>query len=111
MIVSCEEIVPAATLRKDPNQNMLPPFMVDAVVHAPMGAHPTACHFFYDYDPAHMRMYGRLAPDDDLFKKYLDEWVYGPADQDAYTGRIDPDQLRAIQADHDLGYAPGLDRR
>ena len=32
VVVTCEEIVPAADLRLDPDQNALPPFLVDAVV-------------------------------------------------------------------------------
>ena len=43
VIVSCEEIVPESYLRLDPDQNALPPFLVDAVVPVPFGAHPTAC--------------------------------------------------------------------
>ncbi|HUK75964.1 MAG TPA: CoA-transferase, partial [Thermoleophilia bacterium] len=64
VVVTCEEIVPAAELRVDPDQNALPPFLVDAVVLAPHGAHPTACRYFYDYDPAFLNDYRRAARDD-----------------------------------------------
>ena len=68
VIVSCEQIVPAAELRLDPDQNALPPFLVDAVVLAPYGAHPTACRFFYDYDPRHLNEYRTVARDDDALR-------------------------------------------
>lgn len=111
VIVSCERIVPRSWIRQDPNQNCLPPFMVDAVVPAPFGAHPTACHYFYDYDPAHLKMYGQMAADDDSFRKYLDDWVFKPADQTEYLNLVGPADLKKIEADPFLGYAPGLDRR
>jgi len=111
VIVTCEEVVPAGFLRQDPDQNSLPPFLVDAVVPAPFGAHPTACHFFYDYDPRHLNMYRQVAGDDDRFRRYLDEWVYGVADQEAYLAKVGAFDLMRVKANSCLGYAPGLDRR
>ena len=111
VIVTCEEIVPRAWIREDPDQNSLPGFLVDAVVHVPWGAHPTACHRFYDYDPGHLNLYKRVARDDDAWAEYLDEWVYGPADHAAYLDRVGGAVLTRIRADRSIGYAPGLDRR
>jgi len=111
VIVTCEEVVPAGFLRQDPDQNSLPPFLVDAVVAAPYGAHPTACHFFYDYDPRHLNMYRQAAGDEDGFRRYLDEWVYGVPDQEAYLAKVGAADLMRIKANSSLGYAPGLDRR
>jgi glutaconate CoA-transferase subunit A len=88
LIVTCEEIVPRSFIRLDPDQNTLPPFFVDAIVKAPYGAHPTACFGFYDYDPKHLYHYKKVAKDDDSFKEYLDEWVYGVADHEEYLNRV-----------------------
>ncbi|MFH0958482.1 MAG: CoA-transferase [Pseudomonadota bacterium] len=111
VIVTCEEILPRAQIRKDPDQNSLPPFVIDAVVKAPMAAHPTACHYFYDYDPSHLRMYADMASNDDKFNRYLKEWVYDIPDQSAYLEKVGLTQLDRIKADPVLGYAPGLDRK
>jgi len=111
VIVTCEEVVPSAFLRQDPDQNSLPPFLVDAVVQAPFGAHPTACHYYYDYDPRHLNMYRQVAGDDKDFRTYLKEWVYGVADQEAYLAKVGVSDLMRIKANSSLGYAPGLDRR
>jgi glutaconate CoA-transferase subunit A len=111
VIVTCEEVVPSAFLRQDPDQNSLPPFLVDAVVPAPFGAHPTACHYYYDYDPRHLNMYRQVAGDDNDFRKYLKEWVYEVADQEAYLAKVGVSDLMRIKANSSLGYAPGLDRR
>jgi len=111
VVVTCEEIVPAATLRADPDQNALPPFLVDAVVCVPHGAHPTACRFFYDYDPGFLNSYARAARDDQAWATFLDEWVYSVADHDEYLAKIGAEQLARIKADPVRGYAIGLDRR
>ena len=111
VIVTCEEIVPAHTLREDPDQNTLPPFLIDAVVHAPYGAHPTACHYFYDYDPRHLNYYRQVAGDDDGFRRYLDEWVYALDSQEAYLTKVGAADLINIKANTKVGFAPGLDRR
>lgn len=110
VIVSCEEILPTEQIRKDPDQNSLPPFLVDAIVPAPFGAHPTACYPFYDYDPVHLKYFAEKAPDDALMKVYLEEWVYPLKDQEDYLAKIGTAGLDNIKADPDRGYAPGLDR-
>jgi glutaconate CoA-transferase subunit A len=111
VIVSCEEILPKEYLRQDPDQNSLPHFLVDAVVHVPFGAHPTSCLYFYDYDPRHLALYKKLASDDAGFQRYLDEWVYPFDTQEQYLTKIGMEDLFRIKANPVLGYKPGLDRR
>ncbi|MCB2226775.1 MAG: hypothetical protein KQH53_08870 [Desulfarculaceae bacterium] len=111
VIVTCEEIVPEEHLREDPDQNTFPGFLVDAVIPAPMGAHPTACHQYYDYDPAHLKLYREYALDDDKFQRYLDEWVLCFDTQEEYLAKVGVADLERIKASRVLGYAPGLDRR
>ena len=111
VIVTCEEIVPEEHLREDPDQNTLPGFLVDAVVPAPLGAHPTACHQYYDYDPAHLKLYRDLASSADGFQRYLEEWVLEPATQEKYLAKVGAPDLERIKANRVLGYAPGLDRK
>lgn len=111
VVVTCEEIVPDDYLRLDPDHNALPPFLVDAVVPVPYGAHPTASPYFYDYDPQHLNQYKAAAKDDELWAAYLDEWVYGVESWDAYLDKIGGAQLARIRANTVSGYAQGLDRR
>jgi glutaconate CoA-transferase subunit A len=111
VVVTCEEIVPDDYLRLDPDQNALPPFLVDAVVPVPYGAHPTACRYFYDYDPQHLNLYKAMAKDDEQWAAYLDEWVYGVASWDEYLDKVGGAQLARIRANTVAGYAQGLDRR
>lgn len=111
VIVTCEELVPSEYLRRDPDQNQLPHFLIDAVIPAPYGAHPTACHLFYDYDPMHLNAFKKIAHNDETFRAYLDEWVYGIEDQAAYLDKVGQADLQKIKSNPAIGYAPGLDRR
>ncbi len=111
VVVTCEEIVPDGYLRLDPGQNSLPPFLVDAVVPVPYGAHPTAVPYFYDYDPAHLNHYKAAAKDDGTWAAYLREWVDEVQSWDGYLDKVGGAQLARIRANTVAGYAPGLDRR
>ncbi len=88
VIVTCEEVVSLTHIRKDPDRNCLPPFLIDAVVPTPFGAHPTACFFHYDYDPRHLNEYRKMAEDDGRFQEYLDRWVYGVKTHAEYLDRV-----------------------
>ena len=111
LIVSCDELVETEAIRENPDQNQIPFFMVDAIVVAPYGAHPTACYGYYDYDPHHFNLYKEMAPDDGTFRQYLDEYVFGVKSHEEYLEKIGKDRLSQIRADPRLGYRPGLDRR
>jgi glutaconate CoA-transferase, subunit A len=111
VIVTCEELVASDALKANPDQNQIPSFCVDAVVHMPYGAYPTACYRYYDYDPAYLNAYRRSAEDDARYSVYLAEFVYGVADHRGLLDKIGNGQLEAIKADHRTGYAVGLDRR
>ncbi len=111
LIVTCEQIVDTEDLKSNPDANCLPSFCVDAVVHAPFGAYPTACFYHYDYDPVFLNNYKKQAGDDKTHKKYLKEWIFDTENHEKMLAMIDPDQLASIKADEHTGYAVKLDRR
>jgi glutaconate CoA-transferase subunit A len=111
VIVTCEEVVDRDTLRENPGANQLPFFCVDAVVHMPMGAYPTACYGCYDYDPAYLNAYRDRAQDDAQYGDYLQRFIFDTADHDHFLALQDVGQLERIKADPRTGYAVGLDRK
>ncbi|MCP3951433.1 MAG: CoA transferase subunit A [Desulfobacterales bacterium] len=111
LIVTCEELLEPGRLKEQPDSNQIPPFCVDAVVHVPYGAYPTACYGCYDYDPVYLNHYKEIAPDDERHRAYLEECVFGTTTHTEFMEKIEPAQLQAIQADKRTGYAVGLDRR
>ncbi len=111
VIVTCEQLVSAEKLRENPDMNQLPFFSVDAVVHVPMGAYPTACYRHYDYDPVYLNDYRDWAGDESRFREYLERFVYGVQDHRAFVDLALGDRKATIAADARTGYAVGLDRR
>jgi len=111
LIITCEELVESEELRKNPDQNQIPFFCVDAVVHVPFGAFPTASYRYYDYDPVYLNEYKEYAADDLRHKKYLEKFVYGVKDHQGLLDLIGEERMEMIKADPRTGYAANLDRR
>jgi glutaconate CoA-transferase subunit A len=110
-IVTCEELVSDEELRSEPWLNQLPNLVPDAVVHVPFGAHPSQCANYYDYDGLFFVMYDNASRTDEAFKEYLEEWVYGVEDNDAYINKLGAARLSNLHVKPGLGYVPGLKRR
>ena len=111
LIVTCEELITDDRLKADPDTNQIPPFCVDAVVHIPWGAWPTACYGCYDYDPAFLNYYKKAASDEKRHGVYLEEFILGIDTHAQRLEKLPPEQLRAIKASGGTGYAKGLDRQ
>ncbi len=106
VIVTCERLVSRREMRRNPDRNQIPFFIVDAVVHLPFGAHPTACYGCYDYDDEHLHRYGKMAKTDQGFLEYLEENIFAVDTFEAYLDRIGEKKLKSIIADPELGYRP-----
>jgi glutaconate CoA-transferase subunit A len=111
LIVTCEQLVDADELRTHSDQNQIPFIHVDAVIHVPYGAYPTACYNYYDYDPVYLKEYYRVAKDDQLFRIYLESHIHGIADQQALLDLAGPARIEMIRADPRTGYAVNLNRK
>lgn len=110
VIVTCEELVAPDDLRDNADLNTLPPFCVDAVCHVPLGAYPTACYGYYDYDPKYLKDYAAYACEDDSFQGYLEKFIFGTDNHKSFLALSEPEQLNKIEADPRTGYASNLDR-
>lgn len=111
LIMTCEELVDTAELRKNPDQNNIPFLNVDAVVVAPNGAYPTACFGCYDYDPKYLWDYAKYAKDDTLYSQYLEKYIYGTKNiEEIIALNGGQKRLDTIKADPRTGYATGLQR-
>ena len=75
-----------------------------------MGAYPTACYRYYDYDPDYLKQYRDLAGDADRHDEYLQRFVHHVPDHSAFLKLQPADQLARIRADDRTGYAKGLER-
>jgi glutaconate CoA-transferase subunit A len=90
VIITAEEIVDAAVIRSDPNRTLIPGFIVDAVCHVPYCAHPSYTQGYYDRDNAFYLEWDKISSDPAAAQKWLEEWVYGVKDREAYWQKLDP---------------------
>jgi glutaconate CoA-transferase subunit A len=73
--VTVEEIVDELTLR--PGGVVLPAWVIDAVVLAPGGAHPSYAHGYYARDNEFYVAWDLISRDRDTFTAWMQEHVLG----------------------------------
>jgi len=88
VIVSVEEVVDSAVLRRNPDRTVLPGFAVDAVVEVPYGAHPTSFFPAYGYDARLHLEWAGAAREDGTAAEFLSRYVHGPADHLDYLEAV-----------------------
>ena len=112
VIVTAEDIVEEDVLRRTPELNPIPFFVVKHVCHVPFGAHPYAVYNYYDYDPLQLKEYHDSARDEAAYRSYLDKYVYGIRDHQAYLEAVGgAGWLSGLKASPEFGYSPDLKRR
>lgn len=111
VIVTCDELVDAGSLNADPGANQLPSFCVDAVVHVPFGAYPTACYGWYDYDAPFLDAYRHMAATEKKFSAYLQEYILDTGDHMQFIQKACGDRLESIKADPETGYSDRIQRK
>jgi glutaconate CoA-transferase subunit A len=104
-IVTCEEVISNEQIRLNPALTSIPGFCVDAVIHAPYGAHPSQCYDYYDYDNKFLKMYDVVSKTQEDFDAYLQEWIYGVPTHEDYLNKLGAMRLINLKNVPGLGYA------
>lgn len=91
VILTAEEIVDPQVIRSDPNRTLIPGFIVDAVCRVPYCAHPSYTQGYYDRDNSFYLRWDEISKSKDTVRAYLDEWVYGVKDREAYWKKLGPE--------------------
>jgi glutaconate CoA-transferase subunit A len=73
VILTAEKIMPTEHFVAQPEMTVVSELFVEAVVHAPMGAWPTAVYPAYDIDEPAVRRYLQLSRTPEGFRQYLEE--------------------------------------
>jgi len=102
VVVSVDRIVSTETIRRFNHLTKLPSALVDAVVHVPFGAHPTASHGLYEADETQLRGYVRASAKTDAFAGWLETCVRDPASHAEYLDRMGGAVIGALAADGSL---------
>jgi glutaconate CoA-transferase subunit A len=98
-IVTVEEIVDDDVVTSDPNRTIIPSHAIDAVVHVPMGAHPSFAQGYYDRDNDFYREWSHISADAGRIREWLATWVHGTADHAEYVGMLDAGRLERLRVD------------
>lgn len=110
VIVTCDELVEPGVLNQNPQANQLPSFCVDAVVHVPFGAYPTACYGIYDYDAEFLDLYRDLAGSDARFQNYIREYIVDTGNHAGFLEKACGTRIQDILADAETGYSGRIRR-
>jgi len=111
VIVVAEQIVEPEIIASDPNRTVIPGFLVNAVVQSPYGAHPSPVQGYYKRDDAFFRQYHEQTKTKADSDAWLDRWVYGLLDRQAYVNKLGACRVEdlgvkkhAYAAQTDFGY-------
>lgn len=111
VIVVAEEIVEPEVIASDPNRTVIPGFLVNAVVECPFGAHPSPVQGYYNRDNEFFREYHDQTKTKAESDAWLERWVYGVRDREAYLDRLGTERVEALRvkqhayaAQVDFGY-------
>ena len=97
VIVVVEEVVDEAVIRADPNRTIVPGLIVDAVVHEPLGAHPSYAQGHYDRDNAFYLEWEGISRDRASLEAWLDEWVHGLPGRAEYVAKLGAERVAALR--------------
>jgi len=111
VIVTCEKIAAPGELNKTPQNNQLPSFCVDAVVHVPFGAYPTACYGQYDYDVQFLRWYKEIAADQSGFDSFINSYILSTKNHSQVVEKACGPRITQITADPVTGYSDRVKRK
>ena len=105
VIVIAEELVSTEYIQRFPERTVIPAHRVEAVIHQPFGAHPTAVFGCYDYDADHLKLYVDHAKRPERMREYLETYILSTRDHWEYLEKAGGlKRLQGLQADRILGY-------
>ncbi|MCY3410196.1 MAG: CoA transferase subunit A [Candidatus Heimdallarchaeota archaeon] len=84
LIISAENIVDTEEIRKYPDRTIIPYYLVDAVVHAPLGAHPGDMCYEYWRDEPHLADYIEAAKTVETTEAYLNKYIHEVKNHEEY---------------------------
>jgi len=99
LIISAEQIVDTEFFRKEPERNIIPYYLVDAVVEAPFGSHPGEMCYQYRRDEEQIREWVQASKDQRATQEYLDKYIYSVPDHAHYLELIGTDRLKVLRKD------------
>jgi glutaconate CoA-transferase subunit A len=87
LIVTCERLVPAEEIQREPTRTVIPFFCVDAVCEVPYGSYPGNMPYEYFSDEEHLRKWLDAERDVGVYREWLARYVIGVSEFAEYVDR------------------------
>ncbi len=84
LIITTERIISNEEIRQKPDRNIIPYFLVDAVIEVPYGAYPSNMAYEYFSDEYHLQEWLKAEKDEETFKAFLEKNIFGVKDHWGY---------------------------
>jgi len=84
VIITCERLISTDEIRRDPTRTVIPYLCVDAVCEVPYGSYPGNMPYEYFSDEDHLRQWLQVEEDEETFKRFLNDNIYGVRDFSEY---------------------------
>jgi glutaconate CoA-transferase subunit A len=97
VIITCEEIVPTAEIRKIPNMTAIPSYCVSAVAEVPYCCHPLPVAGYYWMDIPFRREIVAASRTREGIVSWMDEWIYALKSFDDYKGKLGSERLAKVR--------------
>ncbi|MBN2385507.1 MAG: CoA transferase subunit A [Anaerolineales bacterium] len=94
LIITTEKLVDHEEIERQPWRTAIPFYLPDAVIEVPFGAHPTEMPTQYYFDEEHIAHWMEVSKTDAGTRAYLDEYVFGVPDFEAYLEKIGGQERR-----------------
>jgi glutaconate CoA-transferase subunit A len=97
LIISAEQIVDTEAIRAAPDRTIIPYYLVDAVVHAPFGAHPGEMGGLYERDEEEYRAFMKAAATSEGTQEFLQRTIHDLPDHAAYLAQVGSARLESLK--------------
>ncbi|MBT3391018.1 MAG: CoA transferase subunit A [Chloroflexi bacterium] len=98
LIISAEEIIETDEIRAQPDRTIIPYYLVDAVVHAPFGAHPGEMCYLYERDEPQLKAWVQASKSPESAQTYLDKYIHGVQNHAQYLDLVGEERLNELRA-------------
>lgn len=88
LLLTTEEIIEHEEIQRQPWRTTIPFYLVDAVIEAPFGAHPTEMPLTYYFDEEHIAHWLEVSKTPQGTAQYFEEFVFGVPDFETYLEKI-----------------------
>jgi len=98
LIISTEQIVPDEEIRRTPDRTIIPYYLVDAVVEAPLGSYPGEMCYLYERDEEGIKEWVEASSTAEGAQAYLDRYVHRVKNHQEYLELIGQERLDYVRS-------------